>query len=938
MATDYLSSKSVNRSSMVGSSRSNSLRDLPYREAPAQWRHDSFSSRGNSQMLESQNWKTFSPNMTDSSRNVPSSAYRSVAGVASAGNYYQSSSAVVPYPAPSQSDQYKTYSGPVVFSAEPQSKKTVGNQTKRVTRHVKEVLSSNLEALVLKVTKPKYSAPREVYIEQIIHLLTGLGSPGADMRTCSDIVRKLWNKCQIQDWRVCCKALYVFERIFRDLSFDDAVAFKRTLSQRQTHLPIGGETFVNFATLGRFEDANPTSRPEGPQVSVFIRNLAGYLSSRINTFEKMQKLTGTMDSKPSRAVDEFGYTSEAGKRIVAQLPKDTIFETLFEMQELLDYMILRVRLEDENKNSWYSTVKGVLVNDVTVVALYPVASDVLDLFRSIHENLTSLLEDFFELDLEKAGKARDIYAVYILQVPRVQEYLEIAKEQFRTRGIPLSTDLKYHPLDLLDDMDEYISRKSGENTKSTVTVEKEKIEEEKQPKRTEEGPVSQQRNTVEPDLISGDDNSALIDIENSSNQGFGRSHDFFEDLSVPKTTTQTVLSTTNSTVSDAKNWLDLSPLPDKSRTVTSSGQRINILDGKNPQSVQSKNIIPKGNPQDSLSTANMNRGPSVASVLQGSLSKSNEIRSKDLPSGSSQAQSTNVSGQQNSHQEGKTSGAVVPYGMALFDRPLSELFDKRVIESKHIEVRVTDLAGELDNLKRENGELKQRLERAATEYEHKRQEIAQLRVQVVSSQKKLEEDLEKLKTGEQLKLDLEKMIKGNNHLASEINSIRYNIKVVAVKSPLDLSLIEKSLGDLTEEFYRLASLKRGESNDEVFDRKSVPLTWKIMDLQRISELIGLLDEIYRAVYYGLKFGSENANSNTFDFGAVQKVAFDIYETRKKLTTSFSALLSEVKSITAALNGRESSLHKIDREDSNSDSDFGDIVYNGPHYTNPFDEE
>jgi hypothetical protein len=64
----------------------------------------------------------------------------------------------------------------------------------------------------LKVTKPKYKAPREVYVEQIVHLLTGLGSPGADIKTCSDIVRKLWNKCQIQDWRVCCKALYVFER------------------------------------------------------------------------------------------------------------------------------------------------------------------------------------------------------------------------------------------------------------------------------------------------------------------------------------------------------------------------------------------------------------------------------------------------------------------------------------------------------------------------------------------------------------------------------------------------------------------------------------------------------------------------------------------------------------------------------------------------------
>lgn len=56
-----------------------------------------------------------------------------------------------------------------------------------------------------------------------------------------------------------------------------------------------------------------------------------------------------------------------------------------------------------------------------------------------------------------------------------------------------------------------------------------------------------------------------------------------------------------------------------------------------------------------------------------------------------------------------------------------------------------DLEGELKDLKNEHSYLKERLEGLTAEYEHKRREVSQLRVQVVSAQKKLDEDLAKLK-------------------------------------------------------------------------------------------------------------------------------------------------------------------------------------------------
>lgn len=41
------------------------------------------------------------------------------------------------------------------------------------------------------------------------------------------------------------------QRIFRDLSFEDAVSFKRFLLQKQNYVLHAGETFVNFAALTR---------------------------------------------------------------------------------------------------------------------------------------------------------------------------------------------------------------------------------------------------------------------------------------------------------------------------------------------------------------------------------------------------------------------------------------------------------------------------------------------------------------------------------------------------------------------------------------------------------------------------------------------------------------------------------------------------------------
>ncbi|EME27229.1 hypothetical protein Gasu2_18970 [Galdieria sulphuraria] len=937
MATDYLSSKPVT-GTMETSNRSSTVGDFSYREAPPQWRHDSFSSRGGPYSFDSHSWSQPNGFQSYTRANREPAAYRSVAGVSAASTPNPTSSgALVPYTMKASADYYRSTSGPVVFSAEPQSKKTVGNQTKRVTRHVKAVLSSNLEGLTLKVTKPKYKAPREVYVEQIVHLLTGLGSPGADVRTCSDIVRKLWNKCQIQDWRVCCKALYVFERIFRDLSFEDSVSFKRFLLQRQSYVLHAGETFVNFATLTRFDDSNPASRPEGPQVSVYIRSYAAYLSFRLHCFEKMQQLTGKNDAKPGKMIDEFGYSSEAGKRVVADLPKNTIFETLSQMQELLDEILLKVRLEDENKDSWFSTVKGVLVNDVTVISLYPVACDLLDLFKSIHENLASLLENFFDLDIQNASRARDIYALYTLQVPRVQDYLEIAKEQFRTRGIPLSSDLKYHPLDLLDDMDEYIARKSGDKVKdveqpevqSKVEVESSAVKEEK---------LKKEEQQVEKDLIFGDDENNLIEVDTSQEPKGKTVYDFFADLSTPND--KRLSSPNSSSQSQKVDYVQLRPLKNLSEQYIQPNKNKPSNSSNAASSRQFNNaLVPKTNVQHTSTSSQL----SVSKVLQESLDKSKATERKEATVGNKESITEN-----DINNKKSANGTVVSYNAISFNETLSEFFDRRVIESKKIEVKVTDLEGELKDLKNEQSYLRDRLDSLAAEYERKRREASQLRVQVVSAQKKLEEDLSKLKPnesldpGEQLKIDFERRVKGNQRLSNELDLLHHDVHTLSAKTPLDINTVRRALDSILEEYYRLPSMRKDGVASE-----PLSFTQKIMDSQTMSQLIGFLDEIYRAVYYALKNASENNESNTFNFADVQGIAFNIYELRKKFTTSFDILLSNVKRIATALEQQgvvssetfvaaESNYYDDDSSSSNSESDMNG-KYQGPRYRNPFDD-
>lgn len=86
-------------------------------------------------------------------------------------------------------------------------------------------------------------------------------------------------------------------------------------------------------------------------------------------------------------------------------------------------------------------------------------------------------------------------------------------------------------------------------------------------------------------------------------------------------------------------------------------------------------------------------------------------------------------------------------------------------------------------------------------------------------------------------------------------------------------------------------------------------------------------------------------SNTFNFADIQSTAFNIYELRKKLSSSFEILLSDIKARASALEQPDISssetftaIENDYNDSSSSDSDTNLNKYRVPQYRNPFDEE
>ncbi len=117
-------------------------------------------------------------------------------------------------------------------------------RTGGLVREVKGMLSSELEQVLLKSTRPDDVPVKAKHVERLIGVTYQISG---QYDLYDPILRKLWSKMSESDWRCTCKALYVLHRFSSDGAADHQPALKARLRElRRTKDPKrkdGGKYF-----------------------------------------------------------------------------------------------------------------------------------------------------------------------------------------------------------------------------------------------------------------------------------------------------------------------------------------------------------------------------------------------------------------------------------------------------------------------------------------------------------------------------------------------------------------------------------------------------------------------------------------------------------------------------------------------------------------------
>uniref|UniRef100_A0A7S2LGQ7 ENTH domain-containing protein n=1 Tax=Leptocylindrus danicus TaxID=163516 RepID=A0A7S2LGQ7_9STRA len=151
-------------------------------------------------------------------------------------------------------------------------------RTGKYVREVKGMLSSELEQVLLKSTRPDDTPVKAKHMERLIGITYQL--PG-HLDLYDPILRKLWSKMAEPDWRVTCKALYVLHRFSTDGGPDHASQLKANLrTLRRTKDPKRKEgKFFNSRQL-----LAGSTNDEIQKYRAFMARYAHYVLLRVQCF------------------------------------------------------------------------------------------------------------------------------------------------------------------------------------------------------------------------------------------------------------------------------------------------------------------------------------------------------------------------------------------------------------------------------------------------------------------------------------------------------------------------------------------------------------------------------------------------------------------------------------------------------------------------------
>ncbi|CAM9732279.1 unnamed protein product, partial [Ectocarpus sp. 12 AP-2014] len=99
-------------------------------------------------------------------------------------------------------------------------------------REAKSLMSSEMEGVVLKATRPDDLPVKPKHLEALMRPTVEMPK---EFNVYLPVVRKLWSKMADREWRVSAKALYILHRFAADGSIEHASNLKESVAVLRTH-------------------------------------------------------------------------------------------------------------------------------------------------------------------------------------------------------------------------------------------------------------------------------------------------------------------------------------------------------------------------------------------------------------------------------------------------------------------------------------------------------------------------------------------------------------------------------------------------------------------------------------------------------------------------------------------------------------------------------
>mmetsp|Transcript_40121 Transcript_40121/g.125616 ORF Transcript_40121/g.125616 Transcript_40121/m.125616 type:complete len:309 (-) Transcript_40121:498-1424(-) len=159
---------------------------------------------------------------------------------------------------------------------------TFGDAAQRSTgvlREMKGFFSSELEQVILKITRPNEMMPKTKHVE---NLLVATHDTPAQFEVYPHILKKLWNRMLEEDWRTALKATYMLHKFAADGAPQHSVELKKTFaSMARQYCARHKNTYFNLEQVMNRDFSEKTG---GEEEVGFLSAYMRYTFFRTRTF------------------------------------------------------------------------------------------------------------------------------------------------------------------------------------------------------------------------------------------------------------------------------------------------------------------------------------------------------------------------------------------------------------------------------------------------------------------------------------------------------------------------------------------------------------------------------------------------------------------------------------------------------------------------------